>query len=75
VASRVRKKKKTSASEFTERFAKIAERHLAALPEDEQDRRLYKALRIATSGRRGVSATRRGVGETQPTRLIARSRE
>ena len=75
LAKKAKKKRKVSAREFSKRFTRIVAAHLSTLPPDEQDRRIRAAERVATTRCRGVSATTRGVAETQRIHLAARTRE
>jgi len=70
-----KKTQRISAKEFSDRFTKIVSRHLAALPLEEQDKRIENAARVAHGVSRGERPTTRIVEETRPTPLQYRTRE
>ncbi|HUA01226.1 MAG TPA: hypothetical protein VMB02_12915 [Candidatus Aquilonibacter sp.] len=67
-------KRKISADEFSAEFTKLVSNHLAALPADEQDKRIRAAHR-RVSRSRGASSTAREAADTPATRLSARTHE
>ena len=70
-----KKRQRISASEFSDRFTKIVSRHLAALPREEQDRRIKNAGRAAQGASRAGRSTTRIVEETRAIPLRYRTHE
>jgi hypothetical protein len=70
-----RKRKRISASEFSDRFTKIVSRHLSVLPPAEQDKRIKNAERAAIAASRAERPTTRRVEETRAIPLLSRTRE
>lgn len=68
-------RKRISAREFSSRFTKIVSRQLAALPPDEQDKRIKNAERAAVGASRAERPTARRVEETRAIPLLSRTHE
>ena len=71
----MKQKKKVSLSDAAERLASIAEKHLAVLPENEQEARVAAFSRVAFKPRRGTRAKSSGKLRTQRSPVAARARE
>ncbi|MFZ0962161.1 MAG: hypothetical protein WAO35_14770 [Terriglobia bacterium] len=70
-----KKRRRISASEFSNRFTKIVSRHLSALPPEEQDKRIKNAERTSLSANRAERPTTRRVEETRAIPLLSRTHE
>jgi len=69
------RKRKISDKGFADQFTKIVSAHLASLPPDEQDKRIQRATRTVTNGRRASVSTKTGASDTGQVAHAARSRE
>jgi hypothetical protein len=63
-----KRKKKSSLKQTVKTLAIIAEKHLATMPEEEQERRFAALARRSFIPRRGTSPTRSESEHTPPTR-------
>ena len=71
---RQKRQKKLSLEEAAEKLTAIAERHLAALPAEEQDARVASFARVKFETSRGTHAKSSSKSRTRPSRAIARVR-
>jgi len=70
-----KKRKRLSATEFSDRFTKIVSRHLSLLPPEEQNKRIKSAERAALGATRAERPTTRRVEETRAIPLLSRTHE
>ncbi len=70
-----KKRRKISASEFSDRFTRIVSRHLSALPPEEQDKRIKNAERAALRATRAGHPTNHRAEETLSIPLLSHTRE
>ena len=70
-----KKRQRISAREFSNRFTKIVSGHLAALPGEEQDKRIKSAERAAVVATHAERPTTRRVEETRAIPLLSRTHE
>ena len=68
-------KKKPSLEQTVEKLARIAEEHLATMPEDEQEERVATLARRTFTSRRGTLSTPSKSEHTPDCRVSARGRE
>jgi hypothetical protein len=68
-------KKKPGLKQTVETLAVIAEKYLATMPEDEQERRVAALARRSFTARRGTPSKRSKSAHTPQTRVSARGRE
>ena len=69
------KNKKKSLEAAAEELATIAERHLAKLPEEEQEARVAAFARVRFTSAREKSAKSSSTARTRASRGVARGRE
>jgi hypothetical protein len=70
-----KRKKKQSLKQTVERLAVIAEKHLASMPEEEQEERVAALSRRTLTPGRGISAIPSKTEYRPDSRVLARGRE
>jgi len=70
-----KKSKQRSLKETTEILAQIAEKHLATMPEEEQEERVAALARRTSTSHRGTPSTHSKIECRQGSRAFARGHE